>query len=53
MKRYYEIIIFTLKYLILRRARLANFAEIIKIATLLIKETFEDSKKLNPLEIMY
>ena len=53
MNRYYEVTTFTSKYLILRRARVANFAKIIKIATLFIKATFENSKKLKELEIMY
>ena len=35
------------------RSKLANFADIIKIATMLIKTIFKDSKKLKQLEIMY
>ena len=31
---------------ILRRSRVANFAEIIKIATMFIKTTFRDSNKI-------
>ena len=38
---------------ILRRPRVANFAYIIKIATMFIKTTFKDSKKLNELEIIH
>ena len=37
---------------ILRRPRVANFADIIKIATMFIKTTFKDPKKLKELEIM-
>ena len=33
--------------------RVANFANIIKIATTFIITTVKDSKKLNELEIMY
>ena len=34
----------------LRRPRLAKFCDIIKIATMLIKTTFEDSKNKNKLK---
>ena len=34
-------------------SRVANFAYIIKTATILIKTTFKNSKKLNKGEIMY
>ena len=34
---------------ILRRPKVANFADIIKIATTLIKATLKDSNKVNPL----
>ena len=37
----------------LRRPRVANSADIIKIATMFIKTTFKDSKKLKELEIIY
>ena len=37
---------------ILRRPRVANFADIIKIATMFIKTTFKDPEKLKELEIM-
>ena len=36
---------------ILRRHRVANFADIIKIATFFIKTTFKESKMLIELEI--
>ena len=45
MDRNYGVIIFILKYLILRRPRVAIFAEIIKIVTIFIKVIFKDSKK--------
>ena len=37
----------------LRRPRVANFADIIKIATMFTKTTFKDSKKLKELENVY
>ena len=37
---------------ILRRPRVPNFADI-KIATMFIKSTIQDSKKVKELEIMY
>ena len=36
----YDAITFISKYYILRRPRIANFADIIKIATMFIKTTF-------------
>ena len=45
MGRNYDVINFTLKYYFLRRSRVANFAEIIKIATVFIEKTFKGSKK--------
>ena len=38
---------------ILRRPRVASFADVIKVATTLIKTIFKDSKKLKESEIMY
>ena len=52
MGKNYDVLIFTSKYLILRRPRLVNFAEIIKIATTFIKATLKDNNK-KELEIMY
>ena len=43
MDRSYDVIIMS-KYLILRGPRVAIFAEIIKIVTMLIKTIFKDSK---------
>ena len=40
-------------YFILRRPTVANSADIIKIATMFIKTTFKDLKKLKELEIIY
>ena len=37
----------------IRHLRVANFADIIKVATMFIKATFKDSKKLKELAIMY
>ena len=37
--------------LFLRRSRVANFADMIKIATILVKKIFKDSKKFNELKL--
>ena len=42
-----------IKYFILWRPRIVNFAEIIKIATMFVKTNFKDSNKLREIEIMY
>ena len=42
----YDVITFILKYLYFKKAGVANFADIIKIATVFIKKIFEDSKKV-------
>ena len=39
--------------LISKRPRVANFADIIIIETMLIKATFKDSKNLKELEVTY
>ena len=44
MHRDYEIVTSLTKYLILRRLRVANSVDIIKIATIIIKTTVKDSK---------
>ena len=46
MDRNYEVITFISKYLYVRRPRVVNFADIIKIATIFIKTTFKDSNKI-------
>ena len=46
MDRYYDAIIFIPKTFVLRRPRVTNFADIIKIATMFFKTTFKDSKKV-------
>ena len=38
---------------ILRRSRVAIFADIIKIVTMFIKTIFEDLKEVKELEVMY
>ena len=43
---------FTKRYKI-TNAQVANFADIIKITTMLIKANFKDSKKLKELKIMF
>ena len=40
MNIYHDVIIFISKYLYFKRARVANFADIIKTATIFIKTTF-------------
>ena len=44
MGRNYDVMIFISKTFILRRPRVADFADIIKIAITLIKATLKDSK---------
>ena len=41
------------KYFILKRVRVANLADIIKIVSMLTKATFKDSKKVKELQTMY
>ena len=41
MDMYHDVIIFISKYLYFKRARVANFADIIKTATIFIKTTFK------------
>ena len=53
MDKNYDIITFISKYLILKKSREARFADIMKIATMFVKTTFQNSKKLNKLEIMH
>ena len=38
---------------ILRKLRVAIFADIVKIVTMFIKRIFEDSKQIQKLEIIY
>ena len=46
MDRNYDVITFVSKTFILRRPRVANFADIIKITTMFIETIFEESKKV-------
>ena len=46
MDRNYDVITFVSKTFILRRPRVADFADIIKITTMFIKTIFENSKKV-------
>ena len=48
----YDVITFQ-KTFILRKHRVAHFADIIKIATMFIQTTFKGSKRLKKLKIMY
>ena len=52
MDKIYDVIAFISKYL-LRRPRLTNFVDIIEIATMFSKTTFNVKKMLKELEIMY
>ena len=47
MDRNCDVIPLFQKTFVLRRPRVAKFADIIKIAAMFIKITFEDSKKVN------
>ena len=51
MDKNYDII--TSNIFILKKSREAKFADIMKIATMFVKTPFQNSKKLNKLEIMY
>ena len=53
MDRSYDAIIFIIKYLILRRPRVAIFAGIIKIVSMFFKTFLNTQKMLKELEIMY
>ena len=46
MDRNYDVITFISNTFILRKPGVASFADIIKIATMVIKITFKDSKKV-------
>ena len=46
MEKNYHVITFISKYLILRKLIVADFADIIKIATIFVKTIFKDSKKI-------
>ena len=50
MDKNYDIIA---KTFILKRLRVGNFADIIKVTTMFIKKTFKDSKKVKKIEIMH
>ena len=39
--------------LILRRPKITNFADVIKITTTFVKTSFKDSQKLKELKILY
>ena len=52
MNRNYDVITLLQITFILRRSRVSDFSDIIKIATMFIKTTFKDSRKLKELEAM-
>ena len=53
MDRHYDVIALFQNIFISRRCRVVNYADIVIIATMFIKTTCKDSKKLKELEIMY
>ena len=53
MDRNINVLVFIQNTFILKGPRVANFTNIIKIATIFIKTVFKDSTKLKELEIMY
>ena len=53
MDRIDDAVTFISKKLYLKKPRVANFPEIIKISTMVIKTISKDSEKLKELEIMY
>ena len=54
MGRNYDVITFLSKYLYFKKTpRVANFTGIHKIASMLLKQTLINQKKLKELEIMY
>ena len=46
MEKSYHVITFISKYLFLKKLIVADFADIIKIATIFVKTIFKDSKKV-------
>ena len=46
MYKKYDVITFSQNTIILKMLRVASFADITKIATMFIKTTFDDSKKV-------
>ena len=52
MDKNYDFITFVSSHLYFEKARVANFADIIKIATIFIRKSFKDSK-LKELEVMH
>ena len=53
MDRHNDVIALFQNIFISRRSRVVNYAHIVIIATMFIKTTCKDSKKLKELEIMY
>ena len=53
MCRNYDVRIVISKYFVLNWPRVVNFADIIKIAIIVIKTTFKASKKLKEVENIY
>ena len=53
MDRNYAAITFISNMFILRRSRVANFADMIKIAVMFIKKTYNESKIAKKLETIY
>ena len=53
MHRIYDVMTFILKNLFLRKTRVANLAYIIKVVTILLKQSLKTQEKLEELVIMY
>ena len=51
MNRNYDVINFISKYFCFKKPRVASFADIVKVATMVIKTTF--NKKVKELDTMY
>ena len=53
MHRIYDVMTFISKNLFLRKTRVANLANIIKVVTILLKQSLKTQEKLEELVIMY
>ena len=53
MHRIYDVMTFISKNLFLRKTRVANLANIIKVVTILLKQSLKTQEKLEELVIIY
>ena len=53
MHRIYDVMTFISKNVFLRKTRVANLANIIKVVTILLKQSLKTQEKLEELVIMY